>query len=256
MTVGIGIKCTDGMVLACDSMATFGRGVPILRYTNKVHILSHKQLQNPIGIIGAGMVTYFHKFRDRALRGAIDTVAQKQKRKLDVLDFCEGVAEPIVSSLLKDYAIDRAGFFGGPIVEYSLSLILAGLTADNEIRGYFVHPEGVSEPFEYYGTTGSGAAYAELFLRYLLAEPEIDTIQGGKLAIYAVKGVELMDPNVGGQTNVVILTSQNGKLQINDFPAEHRPTAAKETMERVLGKLGASIQSLLDKGGNNGKNKR
>lgn len=36
MTVGIGINCSDGIVLACDSLTTFGRGVPVLRYANKV----------------------------------------------------------------------------------------------------------------------------------------------------------------------------------------------------------------------------
>ena len=40
MTVGIGIKCSDGIVIACDSLATYSRDVPILRYTNKVDIMS------------------------------------------------------------------------------------------------------------------------------------------------------------------------------------------------------------------------
>jgi len=37
--IGIGIKCSDGMVLACDSLTTFSRRVPVRRYSDKVHIL-------------------------------------------------------------------------------------------------------------------------------------------------------------------------------------------------------------------------
>jgi len=248
MTVGIGINCKDGMIVACDSLATFGRGVPILRYTNKAYIIEHEKLENPVAVVGAGMTTFIHKFRDRAMRIGIDLAAERLGYKLDVLDFCEGVAEPIVSGLLKNYEIDRAKFFGAPISEYSLSLIVAGLERNGELRGYFVYADGVSEPLEGYGTIGSGAAYAELSLRFLLVEPEIDTKTAGRLAIYAIKGVELMDPNVGGNTNVLVLSQNQGNVQINEFPDEHRPEDPREMMEKVLGRIGKSIEELLEGG--------
>ena len=72
MTVGIGIKCSDGIVIACDSLATYSWGVPVLRYTNKVDILKHDKLENEIAVISAGMTTYFDKFRDRACRRMIE----------------------------------------------------------------------------------------------------------------------------------------------------------------------------------------
>lgn len=247
MTVGLGINCTDGIVLACDSMATFGRGVPVVRYTNKIHIVDHPQLEHKVAAIAAGITLYWDKFRERATRHSIDAVASHLGRRLDIVDFCEGVCEPIVTALLKEYAIDRAKFLGAPIVEFSLSMLVAGATKDGEIRAYFVHPEGVTEPLEHFGTIGSGAAYAELFLRYLLAESQIDTTRASRLACYAVKGVELMDPNVGGEANVATVKMGKGRLKIEIVPPDKHPDNPRDKMEHVLKRISQQIEALVVK---------
>ena len=245
MTVGIGIKCSDGIVLACDSLTTFSRGVPVKKYSNKVHVLEHKKLEKPIAIIAAGITAYFDKFRDRACRQGIETASQSVGRKLDIVDFCEGVCEPIVTALLKEYAIDRTKFLGVPLLEFSLGLIIVGATRDNELRAYFVHSDGITEPLGQYGTIGSGAAYAELFLHFFLIEPEIDIVRAGQLAEYTVKGVEVMDPHVGGETNITIITLENRKLVIKDFPKGKRPPKPKEKMEEVLERISHNIEALV-----------
>lgn len=245
MTVGIGIKCSDGIVLACDSLTTFRRGVPVLRYSNKVDVLRHDRLENEVAVISAGMTTYFDKFRDRACRRMIEVASRQNERNLDIVDFSQDVCEPIMTALLKEYAIDRAKFLGAPIVEFSLSLIIAGITHDKELRAYFIHTDGVSEPIDHYGTIGSGAAYAELFLRFLLVEPQITVIRAGQLAIYAIKGVELMDPNVGGDANIKLITLKDGVLTIVDLPTENRPKDPKQKMEGVLQKISKEIEELV-----------
>jgi len=247
VTVGIGIKCSDGVVIACDSLATYSRGVPVLRYTNKVDILKHDKLENDIAVISAGMTTYFDKFRDRACRHAINEAAKRSRNKLDIVDFCEDVCEPIMTALLKEYAIDRAKFLGAPIVDFSLSLIIAGATHDRELRAYFIHTNGVSEPLEQYGTIGSGAAYAELFLRFLLIEPNINVLRAGELATYAIKGVELMDPNVGGEANVKTVTFNKNKLIIDDLPESNKPKDPMGRMEGVLQNISKGIEELVSK---------
>lgn len=246
MTVGIGIKCSDGIVLACDSLETLGRGVPVKRYSNKVQILRHDKLKNPVAIVSAGMTAYFDKFWYRARRTAIEAAFNQQKRELDIVDFSEKVCEVIMTALLKEYAIDRAKFLGIPLTEFSLSLIVAGTTTyENDLRTYLVYADGISEPIEHYGTIGSGAAYAELFLRFLLTEPDIKVARAAELAIYAVKGVELMDPNVGGDTNIRIMTLKNGKLAIKDLPKKQRPRQPAQKMEKVLQHLGKGIEQLV-----------
>ena len=131
-----------------------------------------------------------------------------------------------------------------------LFLLLVGAAADNELRGYFIHEHGVSEPLEQYGTIGSGAAYAELFLRYLITGPQIDVKQAARLAVYTIKGVGLMDPNVGGDTNVTIITTgKQGGVDINVLPNDKLPGDASATMEDVLKRIGASIKEVVSLGG-------
>jgi len=57
---------------------------------------------------------------------------------------------------------------------------------------------------ETYATVGSGAAYAEYLLGKLY-DKNIGIGVGKKLAIYVIKEVERIDPNVGGPVNVVVL---------------------------------------------------
>lgn len=247
MTVGIGIKCSDGIVLACDSLTTFGRGVPVLRYNNKVNILTHDKLENEVAVICAGLTAYFDKFRDRACRTGIALASDQNKRKLDIIDFSQDVCEPIMTALLKEYTIDRTKFLGVPMTEFSLSLIVTGATHENELRAYFISSSGISEPIERYGTIGSGAAYAELFLRFLLAESVVNVNRAAEIAIYAIKGVELMDPNVGGETNVKTISLRDRKLSIKDLPKDGRPREPRKKMEQVLQHLGKGIEELVEK---------
>jgi 20S proteasome alpha/beta subunit len=44
MTVGVVIKCSEGIVLACDSLSTFGRGVSVSKYQKKIHIVERNEL--------------------------------------------------------------------------------------------------------------------------------------------------------------------------------------------------------------------
>lgn len=244
MTLGIAIQCPDGIVFACDSLTIFGRGVPVSKYTNKVHLIEHDGLEHPVAVLAGGAVTFFNKFRDRADREAISGASEALQRKLDVVDFTERVCERIVMVLFKEYLIDRSKFFG-TVSDFSLSLIVAGATRDNELRAYHVHGDGISEVIEDYGTLGSGAAYGELFLRYLFGgEQEVDTALASRLAVYAVKGVELMDPNVGGPTNVVRLNMDNGNLKIEALPTRQMPKGAKDEMEGILLRMSEDIGKL------------
>lgn len=245
LTVGIGIQATDGFVLACDSLSTMGRGSPVLRYTNKVNLIQHQQLLHPIGVTAAGYVAYFDKFKSRAIRDGITNISNRLGRKLDIVDFCEQVCEPLVTALLKEYQIDRNAFVGAPLYEFSLAMIVAGATRDGELRAYTVYPDGTTDPVEQYGTIGSGAAYAELFLRYLLTEERVDSTRAGRLSIYAVKGVELIDPNVGGEPSVKVIKMSSDRLNIQDFPQSQKPPRPKERMEEVLRGIGRDLEKLL-----------
>jgi len=258
MTVGVALCCKDGIVLASDSLATFTRGAPVARFTNKVSIINHKDLQYPIAVAGAGMTAFIDKFVDRVRRTGIETGQRAVRRKLDIVDFVERVAEAVVSIMLKEYAIDKNQFFGAPIAEFGLSMLVAGATTEHtdsppELRAYNIHPIGVAEQIEGYGTIGSGAAYAELFLHGFVPEPQKLSVKDAiRLVCYTIKGVEIMDPNVGGETRVCALQwdeklDKDGKKQLTIKRQEPRslPTSAKDRMESVLKKIGTDMRKIV-----------
>lgn len=246
MTVGVCIKCKDGIVVACDSLATFGRGVPVAKYTNKVYVVEHGGLEHPVAVTGAGTSAFVDKFLDRSNRLLTHLSARKDFRKLDIVDFSERVCESIGSYLFKEYVIDRHEFFGTQISDFSLSLIIAGATREKETRSYLVHSVGLTEAIEDYGTIGSGAAYAELFLKHLIPDVTKVTVEeAARLAVYAIKGVEIMDPYVGGKTSLRILRMSGNELKILAFAKSKMPKKAKDKMEKVLNKMGNNMRSLI-----------
>lgn len=250
MTVGLGIECTDGIVLGCDSLAKFGRGVPIQRHTNKIEVLDLDGVHNQVAIASAGSMTFFNKFTNKLKRKNVIEKARQEHngKELDVVHFTDEVCEAIVTSLYKEYTIDRSQFLGTSNDNFDLSMIVAGSTYDGELISYFIHPQGLSEPLENYGSIGSGAAYAELFMRFLISgEEEIDIAKAGKLATYAIKGVELMDPNVGGDASIKVLTqSGNGEIKIQPYPEDKRPSNPKEEMQSVLMELSSELENLVE----------
>jgi 20S proteasome alpha/beta subunit len=209
MTVGIAIKCADGLVVASDSLAIFGRGVPISKLVAKIHKIEDEGLEYPVIVLGAGATAFVDKFLDRVRRDAISQARKELGRKLDVIDFAERVCEVTVTALFKEYAIDRQAFLGLPSHNYSIGLIIAGVTKEGELRAFHVHADGLSENIPDYGTVGSGAAYAELFLREVVDESGSTSVKDAQhLAVYSVKGAELMDPNVGGRAHVMVMSVQ------------------------------------------------
>src|SRR5690242_10831131 len=114
MTVGIAIKCSDGLVIASDSKATFGRGVPVSKSVAKIHEIRHDGLEFPVIIMGAGMTAFVDKFLDRTRRDAISKAHEKMAKKLDIIDFADRVCEPMASALFKEYCLDRAEVTGIP----------------------------------------------------------------------------------------------------------------------------------------------
>ena len=253
VTVCVALCCKDGIILGSDSLATFGRGAPVARYTNKVFVIEHPDLAHPVAVAGAGSSTFIDKLIDRAKREAIAAAAKEVHRKLDIVDFVERVCEPVVCILMKEYWIDRAKFFGGPQSDYSLSMLVAGATSDAQgkvlqTRGYTIYSDGISEVVDGYGTIGSGAAYAELFMHGFAPEPlKVPVNEGVKLLTYAIKGVEIMDPNVGGNTSVCTLKKDaSGQLEIKRLDSKNLPINAKERMENVLKRIGTDMRKILN----------
>ena len=247
MTVGVVIKCNEGIVLACDSLATFGRGVSISKYQKKIHTLDREEFVLPVSLIGAGAGAFVDKFLYRMNRGGLAAARERYGRPLDIIDFAEGVCENLVTVLFKEYEIDRRRFLETPVPQFNLMLIFAGMTHNGNLRAFIAYPDGLTENIDLYGTIGSGAAYAELFLRDLgFVEEEIDLVDATGLAVYAVQGAAIMDPNVGGTINVLMLRPDQGGMIIQPFEdAEALSKKAKLEIYALLHDMGINMRKLV-----------
>ncbi len=247
MTVGVVIKCAEGIVLSCDSLSTFGRGVSVSKYAKKIHVVEREELAFPVAIVSAGTGAYVDKFLYRMNRGGLQNASQRYGRPLDIIDFAEGVCENLVTILFKEYELDRRKFLETPIPQFNLMLIFAGQTHDGNLRAFIAYPDGLTENIDQYGTIGSGAAYAELFLRDLgFVEEEIDLNDAAGLAVYAVQGAAIMDPNVGGPVNALMLSSKKGRINIEPFAdADVLGKKAKQEIYGLLGDMGLKMRKLV-----------
>ena len=211
MTVVIGIKCNNGIVIACDSQVEFNRGVAVKRLNaNKIY-----KLNENLAVAGAGTVLFIEKAVN-GLKNMIEGEENKRKEKLGVKEIIENIAEAVMLNLYKIYDIDRSRFLMSEenqtekiqeIVD--LVLMMGGVDNSNNYL-YLIHKNGVAEPVSDYATIGSGAAYAE----YLLSKyyvPEISTNIGLKLAIYVIEETKTMDPNVGGPVKLIYITKDEYK---------------------------------------------
>ena len=114
------------------------------------------------------------------------------------------------------------------------------------MRCYHIHSPGLAESIEGYGTVGSGAAYAELFLHGFLPEPDTVKIdEAVALACYTIKGAEIMDPNVGGDAKLCKLFMSGQQLIAEYVHQRSVPQSAKEKMETVLRNIGKNMKEII-----------
>lgn len=247
MTVGVAIKCSEGIVLACDSLSTFGRGVSVSKYHKKITIIDREELAYPVAILGSGSTAYVDKFLYRLNRGGLENARMRYGRPMDVIDFAEGVCENLVTILFKEYELDRRKFLEAPVAHFNLMLIFAGRTHNGNLRAFIAYHDGLTENIADYGTIGSGAAYAELFLRDLgFIDEEIGLIDAAGLAVYAVQGAAIMDPDVGGDVNVLMLKLDEHGIIIEPYSgAVELGKKAKQEIYGLLRDMGLKMRGLV-----------
>ncbi|MHC1585721.1 MAG: Ntn hydrolase family protein [Candidatus Syntropharchaeia archaeon] len=229
MTLGIVVECEDGLLLACDSRTVYGRGVPVQRETNKIFILKKERLQKEqIAVIGAGTVAFMDKFirmlRDTNLVEIAEEIAENHI--LSISELVNKVAEPAAHILYEEYVERRK------LKEELFSLILAGFEPNGNPDAFILYDVGLAEPFSDFGTIGSGAAYAELFLRNLLpSKRKINDVI--KPVCYTIRLVSTMDPYVGGRINLALVNEQ-GITNISNKTVEISDDIAKESLKQAM----------------------
>jgi 20S proteasome alpha/beta subunit len=239
MTLCIAVKCEDGILIASDSRTVYGRGVPISRDTNKIHILEKEGLVGrKIALVGAGTVAFIDKFTRMFLNTDLVKIAEEDldKKELSISEALSKVAEPLASTLHDEYVDKRK------IAEYTYDLIIAGFENNQKVDAFVLYGTGLAEPIDDFSAIGSGAAYAELFLRYLLpSQRKLENVI--KPACYTIRLVGTIDPFVGGKLNLVSVTPQEIK-DISQSAIELPEPKAREVLKTTMENLKALVEKL------------
>ncbi|MGC9193578.1 MAG: hypothetical protein ACP5FQ_06740 [Thermoplasmata archaeon] len=238
MTVIIGIKCKDGVIMASDSQTEFERGSPVKRINAfKMQILGDK-----IAIGGAGMMALIDKTVSK-INDYYNSIVSKGYNGLSSL--IEGTdenaqgAEYIVSTIHKTYNVERPNYiYGGsrPDEVFDFYLMLGGMSLNSETGGskpdlYILYENGIAEPEQDYATIGSGAPYAEYLLsKYYSNSIELDGAI--KLAIFVISEVQKMDPNVGGKIKVIRIDDQKAK-RIDEAEINQKYLEIEKKIEQI-----------------------
>ena len=261
LTIIIGLKCEDGVVIASDSQQEFGRGVSVKRLnTGKIYLIGDR-----FAFAGAGVSAHIEKAVDAIAMGIRE--GKKHKAGADLSeDECVSAMERSMLAIYKVYNIERAKFLGDPKEkEFFSSILIVGCVeaANGQTKGklgnhclFIVHSEGVVEKISDYATAGSGAAYAELHLKNSYVKG-MKVQEATALAYYVIEEVKSIDVNCGGDTRIAIVCPENGvkelsKDDIGGFTGNIVPAlnvVSKEFIPRVLrGEIDVSrLRELLGK---------
>jgi 20S proteasome alpha/beta subunit len=215
MTIIIGLLCKDGVVLASDSQAVSWRGVDIKRLDYQ-KIASFKCDDNlNVVVSGAGTVALISK--------AIEKLHIRcQETKISTPEQLAEAAEDVMTDMEKRYIVDKFEKLGvtkklkSPLAETGSQIedtprlrgfIIVVGCADSSGGNpciYIIGPDGVAQRVHKFDSVGSGSVYAE----YLLAkyyQDQVTVEKATELAAYVVEEVKKIDPNCGGNTQIVTL---------------------------------------------------
>ena len=236
MTICIVVKCIDGAVVASDSQSEFGRGVGVKRLNaNKIYCVDDKYV-----LAGAGVVAQIME-EVKNIEFALKLQESTQRSELNEAE-CNEVIWRTLLALHGKYNIERGRVLGIDQPDFfDPLLIFAGRAGIEGKVGHvfstlILHPDGLVEPIDDYGTVGSGAAYAELLLKNIYREG-IKTDEASKLSAYVVGEVKSIDPGCGGSTNVAILTKDSVELLPQD-EVERLYEEMKNQLKPTWNKLG------------------
>jgi len=219
VTIAIGIKCTDGIVVASDSQSEYERGVDVKRLTqNKIQDFVDCYL-----FAGAGIMSQI-QILVNTVKSSLHQQCEQQRTALN-RDETEAATERALLALVKHYNVDRSAMLGVDQTDFFNPLvILAG--ADPE-QGFYLDllhgSAGLVEPMIDTVAVGSGAAYAELLFRNFQFQ-EINVQRAAIIAGYIVSEVIAIDPHCGGQIQVATISRRS---DVDSKKERRMPTQVK-----------------------------
>gem|GEM_PF-1515223 len=240
MTTVIGIKCSDGLVLACDSQSSFGRGIDVKRLNQqKVFFVDDKTFLSGSGSDAQIKEVYEQLLygRDQFLQNRIQYYKEKGTASppLSVYDYKNIILYDSLLLLHKKYNVSRAKILDldhkKEVFFNPTCIFCARIDESSSEVGFLLcllFYDGFVEPKEDYATVGTGSPYAELLLKSLYRK-DITVEEASMLAPYIMSEVLEIDKHSGGSIVVVVLGKKEGAKyltedQINKYITQVRPT--------------------------------
>lgn len=245
MTLIVGIRCSDGVVMASDSAATMGTGSLFTigqQYITKVHKLGEAILFGCTGAVGMGQLVC----------GALDSAWKggKFKSVKAPQEAMRLVAQEIMGQLVP--FLQSANLTRGLGLDASSSLCksLVAMPVDRKACLFSFDFNGAPEqatvdlPFV---AIGSGQQIADPFLafikRLLWKDKQPSLAEGRLAAAWTIEHVKQTNPGgVGGATQLATLTSDTDVAKaVRFYDANH----IQEHLEQIASVEAAMVSQLL-----------
>lgn len=217
MTLVIGAKSSDGIVIASDQLAMRG-GEP--SYSNKIF---------EIGRVVFGLAGPTGVSEDFLL--LLDD-EEKRRKGFSRLYEVKVTVEDIVSELSKRY-IERLGESGG------ISAIMGGLSeiTRGEAQLYHILPQGYGEITRDLICIGSGSPYATCIIKFL-CKTDLSVEENAYLAAFVIFWVsEEVSRTVGGTPQIAMIRNQKPKIEHLDSARIQDAKKKAEQARKNLGKV-------------------
>jgi len=222
MTLIVGVRCSDGVVLGSDRKVLRGAEV---EYSNKVFTI------NNIAYAVEGLTGVADDFL------YLFDLELKRRKGVDSLYEAKILAEDIVAELTERYR-DR-------VQQSPVGILMAGL--DNLSYGkaqlYYIHGEGYGERIDFV-CSGHGGPYATSLAKFLL-DKKLTVDENAKRTAFIISYVaEDVDVSVGGSPVIAMIKdSEKQPVQeavrfLEDNIVEKMVTKAKESKEKLPEFLG------------------
>lgn len=234
MTIIVGVKCTDGVVIGSDSIATSSTGaqnVMQIEANDKLRIFGNKVIVGATGAVGYTQRMHYHL--DRAVNGGGFLNSPKHERPQLL---CRQFLTDLQSSLAPSHP------HGGIRFGALMATEIVGEPCLIEFASDTFQPE-YKEQKMFYASIGSGQPLADPFLAFIsrvLWKDKYPDIRLGRFGLFwtLTHTIKLAPGTVGFPIRTAVLSKRDGVWTAYESPDDQE---SEQFVSSIEDKLGLSI---------------
>ena len=218
MTLIIGFRCKDGVVVGCDSKILRGGEIAF----------ENKLIDQDNVIFAAEGLTGIRDDFLFLLQGEI-----QNRKGIEHIRIMKWLVEDIIYQLGERYS-ER--------VEGGIGLLIAGLEniTSGKAELFYIHGSGYGEKTNFI-CTGHGGTYAHTIAKYLL-DPNLSVEENAKRVALIILWVSEVDTTVGGKPNVAIIRDS---VEEDKKVIEYLQEEKIKEIEKILQEIKENFANLI-----------